>query len=394
MPEIRDQALALCIALILAACSAPAWPQGNQRQAAISFEQQGRTLDAETAWKAISKEQPSNPEPFAHLGLLEARQEHYPEAIRMYRRAFALDPAMPGLRLNLGLSLFKSGDYRQAIDVFGTLLKAQPGDQRLVVLMGMSNYGLARYATASPYLEQAAQQDPENLTLLLTLAHSCLLSQQYPCVLDTFHKIVTLNAESAEADMLVGEALDQMKDRTGAIREFRAAVKANPQEPNAHFGLGYLLWTAGEFSEAASEFQSELGNDPKHFQATLYLADSKIQMNQMADALPLLQRLVKLGPDSVMAHLDLGIVYADEGRKPEALAELKESIRLAPSNVKAHWRLGRLYRSMGMVPEAKAEFAKSNNLNRAEDDRLLKVMSILPAGQRTPANNPPDPPPE
>jgi hypothetical protein len=38
--------------------------------------------------------------------------------------------------------------------------------------------------------------------------------------------------------MLVGEALDEMKDTIGATQEFRSAVQANPKEPNAHFGLG------------------------------------------------------------------------------------------------------------------------------------------------------------
>jgi tetratricopeptide (TPR) repeat protein len=385
---IREHRLAICVALFLAGCSLQVWSQSERRQAAVSLEQQGKTSEAEVEWKAISKEQPSNPEPFAHLGLLEARQELYAEAIKMYRKAYALAPGMPGLRLNLGLSLFKNGDYRQAIEIFEPMQKAEPDDQRLNVLLGMSHYGLAQYATASPYLKRAADEDPKNLTLLLTLAHSCLLSQKYPCVLDAFHQIVGLNAESAEADMLVGEALDQMKDRVGAIREFRAAVKANPREPNVHFGLGYLLWTNGEYPDAAKEFQAELANDPQHIQAMLYLADAQMQMSQMDEAAPLLEKLVTLSPENAMAHLDLGIVYVDQGHKTEALAQLKRSIRLVPNNVNAHWRLGRLYRSMGMTVEAKAEFDTASSLNKTEDDRLLKVMSTIPAGDRTTSPRP------
>src|SRR6266567_5816206 len=114
----------------------------------------------------------------------------------------------------------------------------------------------------------------------------------------------------------------------------------------------------------------------------LYLADAQMQMSQMDEATPLLEKLVKLSPENAMGHLDLGIVYADRGHKPEALAELKQSIRLAPNNVNAHWRLGRLYRSMGMTAEAKAEFDKASTLNKSEDERLLKVMSTIPAGDR------------
>jgi tetratricopeptide (TPR) repeat protein len=385
--------LALFPAFILGLSSLAVLAQSDQRELAISLEKQGKTKEAEGAWQTVSKQHPSNPEPYAHIGLLEARQEHYTEAIRSYRKAFALNPAMPSLRLNLGLSLFKAEDYRQAIAMFAPLSKSQPDDERLNVLMGMSHYGLAQFAAASPYLKRATKGDPQNLTLLLTLAHSCLFSSQYPCVLDSFHQIVALNAESAEADMLVGEALDAMKDPEGAVREFRAAVKANPKEPNVHFGLGYLLWTKGQFPDAAKEFQAEIDNDPHHLQAMLYLADSNMQMNQPDDARPLLEKVAFLNPTNSMAHRDLGIVYADKDLKQEALAEFQKAIKLEPGNVNAHWRLGRLYRSMGLTAEAKVELDKANSLNKAEDARLLKVMSTIPnsnrnspAGIATPAN--------
>ena len=382
MKQILRLGLAASLVPGIAGYSIPAWSQSKAEQDAVSLEQQGKTLEAEDAWKSLSTAQPANPLPFAHLGLLEARQEHYTQAIAFYRKAMVLSPSMPGLQLNLGLAYFKDGDYKKAIAGFTPLLKAATPNtdeaQRLAVLMGMSHYGLGEYAAAVPYLKDASQHDAQNLPLLLTLAHSCLYSSQYPCVLDAFHRMVALNANSAEAEMLEGEALDEMKDTIGATREFRAAVQANPKEPNVHFGLGYLLWTQGKTQEAAQQFQAELDNDSEHAQAMLYLADSDIQMSRMDDARPLLEKLVKINPKSSMGHLDLGIVYADAGRNAEALAEFKTAIALKPGNINAHYRLGRLYHAMGKQAEAKVELEKSRTLNEGEDERLLKVMSKVP----------------
>ena len=372
----------VCVALVLAGCSLPALPQGDQRQAAFLLEQQGKVAEAEAAWRALSQAHPSNSEPFAHLGLLEARQEHYAEAIQFYRKAMTLDPAMPRLRFNLGLAYFKDGEYKEALQQFNPLLKTEPPNsdeaRRLTVLVGMSHFGLGEYAAAAPYLKQAADADSTNLPLLLTLAHSCLLSQQYPCVLDAFHRIIALNPDSAEAHVLAGEALDEMKEPVGAIRELRAAVAANPKEPSVHFALGYLLWTQGQTQEAAQQFQAELNNDPEHAQALLYLADAQIQLNRLEDARPLLEKVVKLNPASAMAHLDLGIVYTESGRNAEALRELKQAAALKPDDVNAHYRLGRLYRVLGKTAEAKVEFDKSKSLNKSADDALIKVMSNVP----------------
>jgi tetratricopeptide (TPR) repeat protein len=355
----------------------------SQRQTALALEQQGRNAEAEEDWRAILKAHPSDPEAYAHLGLLEARQEHYKEAVPFYRKAMALGPAVPGLRLNLGLALFKGGELKQAILEFTPLLKSQPPNspeaQRLSILMGMAHYGLGEYAEAAPYLKQAAANDPSNLPLRLALAHSCLWSKQYQCVLDTYHEILALNSESAEADMLAGEAQDELRNSAGAIEQFRAAVKADPKEPNVHFGLGFLLWRLMQLPEAAQEFQAELVNNPDHGQALAYLADTEMKLGhpeaappplEMA-AQPLLEKSLRINPGLELVHLDLGILYVDAGRQDDALQELKEAARLAPKDVNVHWRLGRLYRSMGRKDEAKAEFEKASQVNKAEDQALF-----------------------
>jgi tetratricopeptide (TPR) repeat protein len=94
----------------------------DPKRQAFALEQQGNNAEAETAWRAILRSLiPRDAEPYAHLGLLEARQQHYKDAVPLYRKALALNPAMPGLRLNLGLSLFKSGALKEAIQTFHSL---------------------------------------------------------------------------------------------------------------------------------------------------------------------------------------------------------------------------------------------------------------------------------
>ncbi len=169
---------------------------------------------------------------------------------------------------------------------------------------------------------------------------------------------------------------------------FRAAVKVNSKEPNVHFGLGYLLWKKSQYPEAAAEFQAELDNDAEHLQAMLYLADAKIQMNQTDDARPLLEKLIRLSPANGMAHRDLGIVYAEQDRKQEAgggirgrdqdRAQRRECARLQAGT-------GAIVPiSMGKSAEAEVELDKASSLNKAEDERLLKVMSTIPNKERKP----------
>jgi tetratricopeptide (TPR) repeat protein len=377
---LKRIASALALSLLgsfLIAQSAPS--SGDLRQSALDFEQQGNVAQSEEAWRVWLKTHPADAEPYAHLGLLEARQEHYKDAIPLYRKALALKPGMPGLRLNLGLALFKADDLKEAIPEFAILLKsAAPGSpeaMRDTILLGMAHYGLGQFAQAVPYLKTAADADPQNLTIRLTLAHSLLWSKQYSQVLDVYKQMLALDPDSAEADMLAGEALDELRDGPGAIEMFRKATAAKPSQPDVHFGLGYLLWSEKQYPEAIQQFQAELKNDPNHAQSMLYIGDADIQMSQYADGAPYLEKAVKLDPALGLAHLDLGILAANDGRNDEALRDYLEAEKLMPEDVNVHWRLGRLYHALGKSRESKAELDKASSITRSADQALYKKIS-------------------
>jgi tetratricopeptide (TPR) repeat protein len=203
-------------------------------------------------------------------------------------------------------------------------------------------------------------------------------------VLDTYQELLKLNAESAAVDMLAGQAYDEMKNTAGAIEQFRAAVKADPKWPNAHFGLGYLLWTQNQCDEASKEFQAELENVPGNAQALTFLADCKIQLGESNDALPLVEQAVKIDPGIARAHMDLGIIYQEKGQLEDALRELTAAVKLMPQDANIHWRLARLYQAMGRKEEARIEFEKTSSLHKQENDTLFnQLKTAQQKGQST-----------
>ena len=351
------------------------------RATALTMEQNGNSEQAEQVWKELAKANQGDPEPPAHIGLLEARQLHYDAAIESYKQALALKPDYPGLQLNLGLAYFKAAQFPDAIRSFKLELKKAPADQRLTILIGMAHYGMGDYLVAIPYLRQAADRDKQSLPLRLTLAHSCLWSKQYDCVLTVEKEILALDPESAEADMLAGEALDETGDDAGAVEQFRSAVRANPKEPNVHFGLGYLLWKQSKVAEAATEFHAEIVNNPTQTNARAYLGDSYVILSKYAEAEPELLKAEADAPSIAMVHRDLGIVYANTHREDRAIKEFQLAITLDPQDVAPHWRLARLYQSSGRKDEAKLEFATASKMNKAADEALTSKISGTPTTQ-------------
>ncbi|WP_263350034.1 tetratricopeptide repeat protein [Acidicapsa acidisoli] len=365
-------------------------------QKALALEARGEYSDAQAAWEIVVKDQPRNGQAYAHLGLLEARQEHYPEAIAFYRKAQALDPVIPQLNLDLGLALFKSGSFRESAKLFEAELRKHPKSpetQKLTTLAAMSHYGAREYFAAVPYFKEAAAADPRNLSILLPLAHCLLWTKQLDATMEVFKEILTIDPDSAEADMIAGEALDEKGDEDGAVQQFRAAVQANPKEPNAHFGLAYLLWTQKKFDEAIPEFKAELANDPNNNQAMIYLGDTYVRQDQFDPGKVILEKAARYPTPDPLIHLDLGIVYAETGDNAAAIREFNKTVELEPDNVTAHFRLATLYRSIGKKDEAKAEFVKANSLNKKKDDSVHQRIAAANARlgpDASPAQTPPD----
>jgi tetratricopeptide (TPR) repeat protein len=355
-------------------------------QRALAMEQQAKYPEAEAAWESVVKLEPRNAQAYAHLGLLEARQEHYPQAVTDYRKAQALaqsqNKAIPQLNLNLGLALFKSENFQEAGRLFEAELRKHPDAAeapKLATLAAMSHYGAHQYGAAIPYLKDAVAADPRNLSLLLALAHCYLWTKQLDATLDVYKQILLIDPDSAAADMIAGEALDEKGDNAGAVQQFQAAVKANPKEPNVHFALAYLLWAQKRYDEAIPEFKAELENDPKNYQAMIYLGDTYVQQSQFAEAKPMLESANQFQTSVPLIHLDLGIVYMETGNQDGAVTEMTKTVAMEPDNVTAHFRLANLYRTMGKKDEAKAEFAKASSLNKKRDNNVHERIAAANA---------------
>jgi tetratricopeptide (TPR) repeat protein len=306
----------------------------------------------------------------AQLGLSLARQEQYAAAIQAYLKASAMEPALPGLQLNLGLAYFKSGRFREAI---GALQRAGASTQ-VSTLLAMSYVGLGENKEAAERLKPLAAGQPANTELSYLLAECYLRSNQYKEAMEVFEGLLQRDPNSPAVHMLLGEAMDAYQRTDEAIAEFEAAEKQAPSLPGVHFGLGYLYWKKQRYQDADREFRRELMNDPKHAKALAYLGDVKIKTGQDAAALEPLKQSIAIDRNLRVAHFDLGLLYAKSGQPDSALAELREAIRIDPTEYSAHYRLARLYQSLGRTAEAKEEFETVQKLHEKKDEEpLIKI---------------------
>jgi tetratricopeptide (TPR) repeat protein len=177
----------------------------------------------------------------------------------------------------------------------------------------------------------------------------------------------------------MAEALDGLARPEEAILELKAAIAKSPAEPNVHFAVGYIYWSQQKDDEAEREFRVELDHDPANSQALAWLADVLIRRNDYQMAKPLLDKALSIDSTVRIAHLDLGIVFAQDKQYDRAIAAFQEAIRLDDSKTDAHFRLARVYKEAGKPAEAAAELAIVRKLREQKtEDSLQKVTGHPP----------------
>src|SRR5437870_3263743 len=98
---------------------------------------------------------------------LASRQ--YDRAAALYRELCRLLPSEPGMRLNLGISLYSGGRYTEAVTELESLLKHDPSIEPAYLFLGLSRLGAGKAAAAVAPLSRAVEAEPRNVVALLAL---------------------------------------------------------------------------------------------------------------------------------------------------------------------------------------------------------------------------------
>ena len=354
----------------------PLW--GQSPADAEALQSAGDWRGAEAIWRRLATQNPNDYRLWTSLGVSLAHQSKYNEAIDAYRKSLALNSQAAQTNFNLGLAYFKSGQIEKAILPLQAAEEELRGNQQIETVLGMCFYGTGKYREALPHLELAQSKDPGNKELKFVIAQAYLWGGEYGKAKAAFQDMLAREPNSPEVQILLGEAYDGLGRTEEGIRAFREATKAG-QVPEAHFGLGYLLWKSHQYEEAVTEFRSELTIDSKNYNALAYLGDSELELGDVMAAQRDLLKSIDIRDVLWITHFDLGKLQASRKEYAPALKQFRRAIALEPDRPEAHYRAAQVYQALGEVVEAHAELQTVSRLHAmTREDLVLKISGRKP----------------
>jgi len=341
-------------------------------------------------------------------------------AIPEFRAILAIEPGNVDALGNLGVLLYFQGDYAGAIPQLQAALRFDPGLWKIEALLGMAQRrtgdsagSMSNLEQAFPKLEDRAIQIEVGMELvevyasreqLEQAAHVLqLLREKFPTdsgVLYASYRIysdlageATLSLSlvaphSAQMHQLMAHELARQGQMDAAIRNYKEAVKIDPNLPGLHFELAEAL-NASDVQEnkhqAKKEYEAALSANKFDEKSECRLGAIAYDAGDLKGSLAHYSDAVRVQPDDAEANLGMAKVLIEMGETTKAETFAERALKIDPTSAEAHFRLSTIYRQEHRIADSKREIEQFQKYRDIKEKlrEIYREMRIRPEGEQS-----------
>jgi tetratricopeptide (TPR) repeat protein len=257
------------------------------------------TQAADAYRKAVALE-PSVPELWANLGLMEHESGMSAEAIQSFKRAIRLNPSLFAPQLFLGIEYLKSKNPEAAVPFLENAEKLNPNDLQAALNLGKA-YALLDHADrAADAYSIATDLAPNDGNTWLNLGTAYLQQVENDARLMT-----SVYSHSAYVSLRAAETLAEEGKPIPAERDYKAAIASGSPPPCTHAEFGITLLRTKNVADAREQFELETKAGSHCGLASLGLAFAQLVEGHPEVALAKLISISMADPGFVESSLPL-----------------------------------------------------------------------------------------
>jgi len=283
-------------------------------------------------------------------------------------------PTMPAAQVEAAGStlqgiqkLIDAGEFKQAASTLGTFLKS---DQDSAKAHAMLAYCMLRMddpkGSLAEYTRSAALARPDSADLQ-NVAKDYALLNDIPDADHWMTLAVRMDPKDAEAWYGLGRIRYTQQRFQDAADCFERALVLDPHSVKAENNLGLSYEGLNRTDDATAAYRNAIkwqqGSEHPSEQPLLNLGIVLLHQGKLPEAEQLLSQAAEIAPGDPNIREQLGHLYLQANNLAKAQSQFEQAIALNPKSPALHFLLGRVYRAEGEDEKAKAEFARSEALS-------------------------------
>ena len=206
------------------------------------------------------------------------------DARTAFRRAIELDPSVPQNYYDLALVNLSEKQYARAVGPLEAFLRLDPNNAEAHLLLGRAYHNLNRTVPALEQFKKALTLGPQLPLAHYHLGYAYQSQGNQKSALDEFKKEIELNPNFYDSYWLAGN-IELERGKLEAAEDFYGkGIRLKPEGFQAHYGMGRALLAKKQAAAAATELRRALELKPDDVEAHYALARAYQQMGNAESA--------------------------------------------------------------------------------------------------------------
>jgi tetratricopeptide (TPR) repeat protein len=290
-------------------------------------------------------------------------------AIQFWKDCLAIEPGFARAEERIGQVLIHSGKFEEAIASLERAERLDPDLPDVRLHLAKALYHLGRIDEAEPILQRQTTLHPQSIEAWFRLGQVYLERDEYERSRQCFQKVLDIYPESQPAWFGLAQVWTELKndEEAARCRERLLALEREKTEAERTRRQGVNLGRSddretlsqactiaadvfaanGLYSDAEGCLRLATEADADDVQCRLRLGRLYVRMNRPADAILVLEELVKLQPRQVDHRLDLAALHEQLQQFEAAERCYNKALEIAPDDVRALAGLARICLSSG-----------------------------------------------
>ncbi|TYG46842.1 hypothetical protein ES288_D11G289000v1 [Gossypium darwinii] len=277
------------------------------------------------------------------------------------------------MQLALAHQLYKSGNYKQALDHSNAVYDQNSLRTDNLLLLGAIYYQLHDYDMCIAKNEEALRIQPRFAECYGNMANAWKEKGDVDVAIRYYMIAIELRPNFADAWSNLASAYMRKRRFNEAAQCCRQALQLNPLLVDAHSNLGNLMKAQGLAQEAYSCYLEALRIQPTFAIAWSNLAGLFMDSGDLNRALQYYKEAVKLKPAFPEAYLNLGNIYKALAMPQEAIVCYQRAVQTRPNYPVALGNLASTYYERGQLDLAIHHYKQAI----AYDQRFVEAYNNL-----------------
>ena len=311
------------------------------------------------------------------IHLASARQE---EALKAYQKSLGINPRQPETRRVLGRLQVDLRQFDEALEILGNLEATQPNTPSIYPQMAKAQFFKGRYGESAANWTKAVALYPENESYRVHEARALYYAGQVPLAISKMKKIAagTGAMKDQAVDFLTDDALASGDYETAAKILSENLTEIQPLDEPRLFKLAMIYQRDEKPNQCLQTLDRYLKSNPNSMPVLLSKADLLNDNGLSKEALRVYQKIQKLNPYCIRAHI--GVAYSELalGRPGQAIKACQAALRLDPTDPYLVLFYSHFLVSGGRVKEGQNVLLKWLNKNKGPVLPVLLYHGLTP----------------